>query len=56
MSKNHKVKLNLANIDKLMIHLKTLTKKYGKGNVPIEEALKFAFKWESVKWESVFTK
>lgn len=33
----------LNNIKELRKHLKTLNKKYGKGNVPLEEAMKFNF-------------
>lgn len=40
----YRAKIRLANRRELKI-LKALVKKYGKGNVPLEEACKFGFKW-----------
>lgn len=44
----NRVRIRLANKHDLKKHLKALVKKYGKGNVLLEEAFKFDFKWKCV--------
>lgn len=42
------VKRVLANEDELQNHLEKLNEKYGRGNVPLEEALNFDFQWDII--------
>lgn len=44
----YKRKVKLANRQEFISFLKSLVKKYGRGNVPLEEACKFEFRWDFI--------
>ena len=44
----YKCRIKLANRREFKSFLKSLVKKYGRGDVPLEEACKFEFRWDFI--------